>query len=265
MRRIAWLTDLHLNFVPPALASQFIESVGELPVDVVLIGGDISDSSRLILDLSEFSARVRKPVFFVLGNNDYYRGSIRAIRSQVSLLCSRMPNLWWLSEQLVVQLTAKTALVGHDGWGDGTLGVTEEAVSLNDELQIEELNSFDRRTLFARLRELGEQAASHIRLVLPQALEHYEHVCLLTHVPPFRESCWHEGQVSDDRFLPRFACGQLGAAIVEIMSARPDRQLTVLCGHTHVGGFAQILPNVQVWSASVEYGRPAVQRLFWVP
>src|SRR5262249_31586538 len=193
MRQIAWITDLHLNFLPPPQVSTFLDSVNQLPVDAVMLGGDISEAPRLLLDLSEMSARVRKPIYFVLGNHDFYKSSIATVRTQVAGLSARMPNLTWLSGTQVVELSAATALVGHDGWGDGTLGSFDEAVMLNDDLQIEELTTFDKHSLFKKLRELGEEAADHVRGTLTAALGKYRNICLLTHVPPFRESCWHEG------------------------------------------------------------------------
>ncbi len=265
MRRVAWLTDLHLNFVASNKVSAFFDSVEELQVDAVLVGGDISEGPRLPLDLSEMSARVRKPIYFVLGNHDYYKSSIASVRSTVSALCQRMPNLCWLSENGVIELTPRTALIGHDGWGDGLLGSFDEAVMLNDDLQIEELTTFDKYTLFARLRELGQQAADHLEPILSEALQKYTNICMLTHVPPFREACWHEGEIAGDNILPRFACGAVGNVIQELMPAHPEKQLTVLCGHTHSSGNSRIMPNVQVITAGAGYGQPQVQKLFWAP
>ncbi|HUQ92669.1 MAG TPA: metallophosphoesterase [Bryobacteraceae bacterium] len=265
MRRIAWLTDLHLNYIPPKLSSAFLESVNELPVDAIFLGGDTSEAARLLFDLSEMSARVRKPVYFVLGSQDYYRSSIGAVREQIAQLCERMPNLVFLTQSGVIELSSQTALVGHDGWGDGILGRIEEAVPMNDELQIEELTTFDRHTLFARMRELGEEAAAHIQRTLGEAAAGYENICLLTHVPPFREACWHEGNIAPEGILARAVSSAMGEVIQKVMTAHPGVQLTVLCGHTHSSGFAQVLPNVQVWTGASQYGQPRVQRLFWVP
>jgi hypothetical protein len=48
------------------------------------------------------------------------------------------------------------------------------------------------------------------------------------------------------------------------MTAHPDRRMTVLCGHTHSPGEAQILPNLQVLTGGAVYGAPTVQRIFEV-
>ncbi len=42
-------------------------------------------------------------------------------------------------------------------------------------------------------------------------------------------------------------------------------EMTVLCGHTHSPGEAQVLPNLHVLTGGAEYGRPEVQRVLTVP
>ena len=43
------------------------------------------------------------------------------------------------------------------------------------------------------------------------------------------------------------------------MLGHPDKQMTVLCGHTHGGGFAQILPNLSVRTGAADYELPRIQ------
>jgi hypothetical protein len=164
-----------------------------------------------------------------------------------------------------VPLTAEAGLVGHDGWGDGRLGdYWGLHVKLNDWRLITELTGLGDRERLARLQTLGDEAGAHFRSVLPDALRRFRHVVVLTHVPPFRDACWHEGRVSDPDWLPHFTCKAAGDALAEAMRAHPDRRMTVLCGHTHSAGEARILPNLQVLTGAAEYGRPALQRVLEV-
>ena len=48
---------------------------------------------------------------------------------------------------------------------------------------------------------------------------------------------------------------------MEAMPGAPDRQMTVLCGHTHGSGEAKILPNLRVLTGGAVYGKPRVQRV----
>jgi hypothetical protein len=98
-------------------------------------------------------------------------------------------------------------------------------------------------------------------MVLPDALGRFRHVVVLTHVPPFREACWREGKISDDHWLPHFTCKAVGDALLEAMAAVPGQRMTVLCGHTHGGGEAQVLPNLRVLTGGATYGQPVIQQV----
>ena len=87
---------------------------------------------------------------------------------------------------------------------------------------------------------------------------------LATHVPPFRESCWHNGTIASDDYLPFFTCAAVGEALVEIMSDYPRCDLTVICGHTHSDGEAQILRNLRVLTGGAEYTEPTIQHVLTV-
>ncbi|MFA6486593.1 MAG: hypothetical protein WCT40_04490 [Candidatus Magasanikbacteria bacterium] len=83
-------------------------------------------------------------------------------------------------------------------------------------------------------------------------------------MPPFRESCWHEGKISDDNYLPHFSCKSVGDMMIKIMRAKPDCQLEVLCGHTHSSGHAQILDNLSVITGKASYGKPEIQKIIFL-
>jgi 3',5'-cyclic-AMP phosphodiesterase len=145
---------------------------------------------------------------------------------------------------------------------DGRLGHgMNTPVLLNDFFQIEELVGLTAAERFARMASLGDEAAAHFHAVLPDACARFRRVLLLTHVPPFRDACWHQGRISDDDYLPLFAARAAGEAMVEVMRAHPQCELTVLCGHTHGEGRAEILPNLRVLTGGAEYGTPALQPL----
>ena len=265
MARLAWLTDIHLNFISPARRQGFHQSVRAVRPDAVLIGGDIGEADSVEGYLWEIEASLAMPIFFVLGNHDFYAGSIASIRARILNQTARSRYLRWLPPTGVVKLSETTALVGHDGWGDGRLGEGPLSdVLLSDFFVIEDLRDLDKLELFHRLNVLGDEAGQYFRRVLPEALASFANVILLTHVPPFQESCWHEGRISSPDFLPHFTCQAIGEALLEVMDGRPDRHLTVLCGHTHSPGFAQIRDNLVVRTGGAEYGAPVIQEVFQV-
>jgi 3',5'-cyclic AMP phosphodiesterase CpdA len=263
MPRIAWLTDIHLNFVAADGIEQFYGGLAALHPDAVLLGGDIAEAHDLIRHLHRLATALPYPIYFVLGNHDFYRGSISQVRHNIAEFCAVTPNVIWLTAAGVIELAPQVGLVGHDGWADGRLGDYERSpIMLNDYLLIEELAQVDRIARWQLLKQFGDEAADHVLRVLPAALDTYPHVIFLTHVPPFREACWHQGQISNDDWLPHFTCDAVGKAISSVMRDRPDRRLTVLCGHTHSSGEAWPIANVQVLTGAAEYGHPHVQRMF---
>ena len=160
-------------------------------------------------------------------------------------------------------LTPNTCLVGHDGWGDGRLGDYEHSlVQLNDFRLISELTGLSRSALLGRLNQLGDEAAAHIGSVLSGALQPAEHVVVLTHVPPFKEASWYNGQHCERDWLPFFSCQAVGDVLAGAMRNHPHKRMTVLCGHTHGGGSSEILPNLVTYTGPAEYGRPAIQKVF---
>jgi len=257
---IAWTTDIHLNFLHVKKRESFFDSILAGNPDAVFITGDIAEAPTLHLHLEEMVSSIQKPIYFVLGNHDFYHGSIASVRSATEKFCSSQENLTYLSGDNMIELSKDTVVVGHDGWGDGRLGNIEQTpVRLNDFRFIEELTGLEYGMLIDKLRELGDEAATAIQGRLSNALGLYEHVIFLTHVPPFKEACWYEGQVGNDDWLPFFTCKAVGDVLYQLMQGRPASKLTVFCGHTHHAGVTQILPNLRVLTGSAEYGVPHVQ------
>lgn len=104
----------------------------------------------------------------------------------------------------------------------------------------------------------------HLEAVLPTALSKFQSIIVATHVPPFREACWHRGKTSDDDWLPFFACKAVGDVLNAAMLQHPDKTMLVLCGHTHSPGEASILPNLTVYTGAAEYQKPIIQRVLLV-
>ncbi len=266
MIRVAWLTDIHLNFVRPTQLSEFIETLWDAAVDAVLITGDIAESSDVVKYLELLDRKLNVPILFVLGNHDYYFGSIGEVRQAVEKLDSERTNLFYMSRSGPIGLTRRVGVVGHDGWADARLGDYERSmVSMNDYRLIRELAGQNKERRWHSLKAYGDQAARYLQTVLPRALEHYETVYVLTHVPPFREACWYDGRISDDEWAPHFTCKAFGDVLLETATQYPDRQVIVLCGHTHGGGQADLLKNLRVLTGAAEYGFPVISRLFTLP
>lgn len=259
--KLAWITDPHLNFAEREVRDELYASVGRAGAHALLLGGDIGEAGSVVALLREIEAGINRPVYFVLGNHDFYGSSITQVRTEIAGVS---PRTVWLPTAGVVALNDRAALVGHDGWADGRLGdFFASRVVLNDYLHIADLAvcNLAKDCLYATLNRLGDDSATYVEGVLRRACESFMDVILLTHVPPFREACWHEGKLPNGEWLPHFTCKAMGDAILRVMWDFPDRRLTVLCGHTHGAGVSQVAPNVVVKTGGAAYGAPVINEV----
>jgi 3',5'-cyclic-AMP phosphodiesterase len=273
--RLAWLSDLHLVFVREvgtrALEAeyfQFVEQVQASHPDGIVISGDIAEAHVLCENLDQLATSFAGlPIYFVLGNHDFYRGSIRRQRQLVADHCSTQVQLTYLTPlPAPIRLTAQTALFGHDSWADARFGMYDwSEVALADFEYVEELIGLSKASRKELLHALGDEAAEHVRTILPQALSLADHVVFVTHVPPFLEACLYRGSRASPEWAPHFSCKCVGEAITELMQDQPRKRLIVLCGHTHEPAAIDPLPNVTVLAAKAIYGQPTLQRIVEIP
>ncbi len=264
--RLAWVTDIHLNFLAEKDIVVFCQGIVSVGAEALIISGDIAEGPTLKGYLETLERELERPIYFVLGNHDYYRSSIPRVRKNVAALCEASKFLRWLPLDGVIELGPKTGLVGHDGWADGRLGdYSASTVLLNDYMLIDELSGLSSKARLIQLNALGDEVASFAQVYVSSAMERFDQVFFITHVPPFAEACWYEGQISADHWLPHFACGAAGSALIQIAKAHPESELTVLCGHTHSRGVARILPNLLVRTGAAVYGTPVIEEVIDVP
>jgi predicted phosphohydrolase len=265
METLAWATDIHLNVVRPPDIDRFCRKLNESGATGLLLGGDIAEATDLLQWLEVLGETLRMPTYFVLGNHDYFGSSIERVRRQVRE--SQTSNLRWLPDQGLIQLSPDVCLVGHGGWADARIGDVENFPLLTDYLAIEDLfETVERDDIMAgfrkrsqlrqKLASLGDDAAAALRPSLLEAVRESARVVVLTHVPPFREACWHRGKISDEEWLPGFTCKAMGDLLVEGADSNAECGITVLCGHTHGEGYVQVRPNLDVYTAGAKYGTP---------
>lgn len=257
IERLVWATDIHLNFVNSA--EGLCDKIRSLSPDGLVITGDISEAPTLRQDLQELDSFLWLPTWIVLGNHDFYHGSIEEVHKAVANYCKESRWLQYLPQRGVVCLNESTALVGHEGWADGRLGdYAHSTVMLNDYLNIKELIGLDHHTeRLAKLHSLGDEASADLEPRLMSALEKHQKVVVATHVPPFKEAAWHRGDRSDDMYLPHFSCKAMGNMLLRVANNHPKQSIVVLCGHTHSAGQVQIAKNLRVLTGGADYGRPA--------
>lgn len=262
MGNLLWVTDIHLNFRPDL--QEIIEHVRS-GCDGVLVTGDISEAPSLTHDLKEFQKSIGAPVYFVLGNHDFYRGSLGKVRTLVGKEASE----GWLTQRPPVELSPGVVLTGHDGMYDARLGKKENSrLLMSDFHLIEEWAAkksqfiggygFPVTTpgLIQKVREVADAWAQEAKVNLLEALKkNPTKILFATHYPPFSGACWHRGSISDGDWLPWFTSKAMGDVLDEVAYANPQVEFDVYCGHTHSKGTYNHRNNLRVFTGEADYGK----------
>lgn len=257
--RLCWITDPHLNFLPPEPSMKFAT---EPWYDAIVLTGDIAEAPSLLPLLKKYAESAKCPVHFTLGNHDYYRSSFEAVRKMMAA-ADLGPRLFWLDAIEPLLIDAEMALVGAEGWYDGVFGDPHNSeVFMSDFRLIEDLwAAVKRGTLLDVIRERAKASVDAVRPKLLDALKVRKKVVFATHYPPYEGACWYDGKVSDKNYLPWFTSAAMGDMLATVAADHPEHQILVLCGHTHGEGAYQHLPNLRVLTGKAAYGVPMVAGL----
>lgn len=265
---LAWTTDIHINFCHPVKFKHWCNSINAIDVDALVITGDISEGHIIRKDLEKIQGEIQCPVYFVLGNHDYYKNSVKGVRDAMeTLFCStNHMTATWLGSAPYIALTDGVALVGHDGWYDGLYADwMKSRVLMADYHVIHDFIPLHSGALLGKMRELSLESAEHVKLGLLKAIEAgHRHLFVGTHVPPWKQNAVYQGKVSDDDWLPHFSSKYMGDAIFEVAQNHPQHEFTVLCGHSHGEAKYMPLPNVVSYTGAARYRRPSINKVFYM-
>jgi predicted MPP superfamily phosphohydrolase len=265
--KLIWLTDIHLNFLDKQSRMDFYGKVIRTSGDSILISGDIAEAPSISEILTEMAITINKPIYFVLGNHDYYQGQINTVRQEMMDLTKNNPLLHWLPTLGAQSLGDQAILLGDDCWADGRYGnYAHSRASLNDSRMINDLyqsSLLGKYPLLEKMHQLADKDAKRLKGNLTGSITKYrpKKVVMLMHVPPFIEACMHEGKISSDDFLPFFVSKATGDVLAQIAQENPDIEFLGLCGHTHSRAYWQPYVNLTIRAGAAEYGKPEIQDL----
>lgn len=275
--RLGFTTDIHLDHVKASKDHAKQHRCGKeltKDVDVIVVGGDISVGKLLAEHLQAFLAGASCPVYFVLGNHDFWL----LHEDQVWNAAKSFPgSLDFLN---VVELDSETALVGLSGWYDTRAGNCFQPGIVMPELQTTTRLiglgpiQVNRKLIWPPelLHEVhtvcknwADEQTQRFMPKLEAAAEKYQKVFIVTHIPPWIESCWGPPGLSRDvspEWLPWSVNVGLGMRIESLAEDYPHVQFQVLSGHTHGEGETIILPNLKAFSGKATYKQPSMARIF---
>lgn len=265
--KLIWLTDIHLNFLEENKRTSFYHELIATDSEGVVISGDIAEPPSIESILKEMTSTTQKPIYFVLGNHDYYRGSINDLRNKMTSITKDEPFLFWLPASGPQKLNNNVVLLGRDCFADGRYGdYTNSRVVLNDSRMIVDLlqsSALGKYPLLEKIQQLADQDANELEKSIEQAIRSYnpKKIIILIHVPPFREVCMHEGEISNDDYLPFFSSKVTGEILMHVAESYPEVEFLALCGHTHSKGLFKPCSNLTVKAGASEYGKPSIQEV----
>ena len=242
-----WFTDTHLNNVLPWTKALFIKNLIKERPKGIFLTGDISNGLTTTFNLKLLAKFVKCPIYFVLGNHDYYFSSIEETHNKIRKMCKQYPNLIWLTESDIVGLTNEVALIGTEGWYDASIG---EPDYLRYTLDWRLIKDFKKTQFMSErldmFRQLADKSCSIISDKLNKALEQgYKTIYLLTHYPPWIEATRDAGTIMEKFWLPYNVNFRLGRTIEDVMVNHKKRNVTVLSGHTHCDAWIHVSRNIE--------------------
>lgn len=264
MTKLAFLSDIHLNFLQESQTAEFVAGLKKTGADLFVVSGDIGDKTTIQYDLNLLEKTLQSPIYFVCGNHDFYGTSIEETRKKLTKQCKSSSYLRYLTNLTYDLINPSTAILGHDCWYDGGYGdAKNSSMLLNDWQFIEEfvkVNAMVNRTKRLELvQKLAHEGAESIHNSIKAATRYAKKIIVVSHPPPFKEATQYEGNPSSNESLPWFSCKVLGDVLRDASSAFPDVQFISLSGHTHSRIRLQMTNNLQVYVAGAVYRQPEVQ------
>jgi predicted phosphodiesterase len=270
--KLDWITDPHVNHLKgaPELI-KFADRLHARKSDGLLITGDIGESHNICDLLTILSGAYQRPIYFVLGNHDYYGDWMAATHEKVQAVCGCVPEgiLNWLPMSGPIQLTEDTTIIGHGGFYDGQCGegAGTEMGMYDFKLKggipdLAEALMYGTHQLFDKLLQLGTTCANFLEHQIHEAVQDKtRRVLILTHVPPFHEASHFRGRPSDKRSAPFYVNKSMGDMLRRVTAEYPHVTFDVYAGHTHGKRHYQAEENLNVFVGSARYARqPTFQK-----
>lgn len=240
-------SDTHFNFTLPWTQYDFASKIIEQNPAGLILTGDIACGltiKRILIFLAKQLENI--PIYFVLGNHDYYATSFEETTVIVKNLTTKYPNLFWMSQIDSIDLKNDIGVIGEDGWYDGRLGNPIYLGYNFDWIMIsnfQKLKTFEEK--YAYGKQLADEATTRLKTKLEKALEKYKTIYILTHMPPWPEATRALGTEMEDFWLPYNTNLGMGKMIEETMKNRDNQNVIVLAGHVHLPSIVHVAHNIE--------------------
>ena len=273
MLTLTHLSDLHFDHCSEV---QIVEFAKQIISDVILITGDISTSHKFRNHIFLFERYTNRPIYYVLGNHDFYYSSINEFRNKVCDIDRMSQFLKYLSSVPYIQLSNNTAIIGHDGWYDANNIISEE-IYMNDWSLIKEyattpdLNFYKIAQISKQICNISiKHIADSIAKVTKQK-KNINNIIVATHVPPFEEIFQQISKSPEtinsrrkrfDILKPWYLSNSMGILLKKAADTFPHIKFSIFCGHLHENASVKIKDNLYCYTSEAIYSQPRIGTIF---
>lgn len=246
-KKYLWYTDAHFDSVDILNKIKFLFRLRSEKPSGIFLTGDIANGPFTKFYLKILAKTVDCPIYFVLGNHDYWFSSFEETHNSIKRLCKEYPNLIWLNNSDIIPLKPKVALIGTDGWYDGNVGNPDYLKYTIDWLLIKELrNQPSANARLAKFKKIAYESSIDIEHKIQKAIDlGYKTIYILTHYPPWKEATRDSGTFLEEFWLPYNVNYILGKTIENIMHNKKKIYVKILAGHIHVDKWIHVKRNIE--------------------
>ena len=262
MKKILWLSDIHLNFLDYPARNKFYNFLKEQNSDHIIITGDIGDAKTFHIYLNELFLTLQTTntiVNFVLGNHDFYNGN----RKNSFLLANKELKNFNFLHGKIIELSDTITLLGTSGIGDGGYGNFVSGFDyMNDYIKIQNYANKPAYIVQQIINAFLEQETIDLQLNLNEALHKYKTIYFATHVISFPEGhiSRHKEEFNEG-WVSHYTCKKIGDFLKSTMNQYPDKNIIILCGHSHNSWKGKITDNIYMKVAEADYYYPMIQEI----
>ncbi|WP_165475086.1 metallophosphoesterase family protein [Legionella yabuuchiae] len=245
--RTLWLTDLHVNRLDKEQYIHLLERIQASEAEAVWITGDIGDPPLNWRFLEDLFCKFTKPVYFVLGNHDYYHLQVDEARQKARNLSHAYPNAYYLTYESGFTLK-DNFIVGIGCWSNtGSIPLREntwDSDSIKDlmRLNLDDLNS--------KLNQLAEQDAAFLLQKCAAGIKKsIKTIIIFTHIPPMEAMHGHYPVRTLEENRTIYYSFALSDALKQLLDTYPEINLRVYSGHLHQVQEYQITDRLQGYIA----------------
>lgn len=261
MKKIGWLTDPHFDKCDIDYFYQISKKFKAENLDGLIITGDISEGGTTMLYLSFLEKLISKPIWFVLGNHDWYNVS-RDVGFELIKKYSNH-NLIFLDDIPFIKLNKTTCLIGGENWWDAffkqSFGLLDGMYMSEDYEKISFISPEKHESNpFSKIKLLAAIKSDVLIEKLINAFKIFDTVYLAVHVPPFKEGCLFSAIEMPENWLNHFCDHELGIKLKLLMKSYPEKELKILSGHTHSKSTKKIKQNIKQYVGASTLKKPKI-------